>query len=125
MLRRLSNVNNIYVNSVGLGSVVQFGDSTNLRPFSRALAVQRETEFFIGKEGNFEDYPVFTKPIPQPYFYERINMVGYNVKPTIKVNNIKVTALSASAILHVGSTENISAESRVKHIRQLVNVKEE
>lgn len=124
MLKRLSTVNNIYVNSVGLGSVVQFGDSTNLRPFSRALAVQREKQFFIGNEGNFEDYPVFTKPLRQPYFYERINMVEHNVKPVIKVNNIKVTALSASAILHVGSTDHISAESRVKHIRQLLSAEE-
>ncbi|QOR67494.1 spore germination protein GerPE [Cytobacillus suaedae] len=124
MLKRLSKVNSIYVNSVGLGSVVQIGDSTNLRPFSRALAVQREKQIFFGAEGRFEEYPVFTKPLRQPYFYERVNMIQNNVKPTIKVNNIKVTAISASGIVHVGSTENISSESRVKHIRQILSDEE-
>lgn len=125
MLGRLSKVNNIYVNSLGLGSVVQIGDSTNLRPFSRALAVQRETQLFYGNEGRFEEYPVFTKPLRQPYFYEKLNMIQNNIKPTIRVNNIKVTAVSASGIVHVGSTQHISSESRVKHIRQMLSADEE
>ncbi len=125
MFRRLSTVNNIYVNSVGLGSVVQIGDSTQLRPFSRALAVQRETQIFYGVEGNLDEYPVFTKPLVQPRFYETLNMVEHNLRPAIKVNNIKVTAVSASGIIHIGSTENISSESRVKHIRQILSDEEE
>lgn len=125
MLRRSSNVKNIYVNSVGLGSVVQIGDSTNLRPLSRALAVQREKQVFFGVEGNLDEYPVFTKPLVQPHFYEKVNMVEHNLKPSINVNNIKVSAVSASGIFHVGSTEHISSESRVKHIRQILSDEEE
>jgi spore germination protein PE len=119
MLRRLSVVNNIYVNSLGLGSVFQIGDSTNIRPLSRALAVQREYQLFYDEEGNFE-YPVFTKPIPQPLFFEKVYMAEMNEKPTIKVNNISVTAVSSSGVVQIGSTGDISSESRIKHIRQLL-----
>ncbi|MDF0726960.1 spore germination protein GerPE [Cytobacillus sp. S13-E01] len=120
MLKRLSVVNNLYVNSLGIGSVLQLGDSTNIRPQARALAVQREYQLFFEEEGNFYSYPIFTEPIPQPLFYEKVYMAEFNEKPIIKVNNVSVTAVSSSAVVQVGSTGDITSESRVKHIRQLL-----
>ncbi|MFZ7945269.1 MULTISPECIES: spore germination protein GerPE [Bacillaceae] len=120
MLTRISSVDHIEVKQVAFSSVIQLGDSCILNGFSRALAIQREAEIFYGDEGNFPSYRTFKKPLPLPPITESISFLRHNINPIIKVNNIDVTAVSSSSVLHVGNTRNVSMEVRVKHIRQLL-----
>jgi spore germination protein PE len=125
MLERTSVLNTVKVNSASFASTIQLGDSRTINGFSRALAVQREADVFYGKEGNFSNYLVFSEPIPLLPITEKITISTHNKLPVIKVNTISIIAMSSAAILHVGNSENISLEARVKHIRQLLNAEEE
>jgi spore germination protein PE len=125
MLERSSVVNNIKVNSASFASTIQLGDSRIINGMSRALAVQREAEVFYGKEGNFLNYPVFSEPIPLLPITEKVRIFTHNTLPLIRVNNISILAMSSAAILHVGNSENVSMEVRVKHIRQLFQKEDE
>ncbi|MFC0470358.1 spore germination protein GerPE [Halalkalibacter kiskunsagensis] len=119
MFKRTSSVKTISVTDVSLGSIFEIGDSCHIKPRSKALAVQREYELFFGDEGNFEAFPIFTKPLPKSIIDENVNFTKHNDSPFIYVNHIDVTSCSASGVLHIGSTKTIDAEARVKHIRQL------
>jgi spore germination protein PE len=125
MLQRSSVVNAIKVNSASFASTIQLGDSHIINGFSRALAVQREAEVFYGNEGNFLTYPVFSEPIPLLPITEKVRIFTHNTLPLIRVNNISILAMSSAAILHVGNSENVSMEVRVKHIRQLFQKEDE
>lgn len=120
MNKRTSIVHSTKVINVGLGSVFQIGDSGQITPFSLALAVQRQTQLFYGTEGNFNTFPIFLRKLPMPNFYTPIKINRYNKTPVIKVNNIKVTSVSAAGVYHIGSTNSIDAVTRIKHIRQLL-----
>ncbi|MEH7246652.1 spore germination protein GerPE [Neobacillus niacini] len=125
MLQRSSVVNTIHVTSAFFASVIQLGDSRIINGFSRALAVQREAEVFNSKEGNFSNYRVFSEPIPFLPINESMTISTHNSLPIIKVNTISILAMSSDAILHVGNSENVSMEVRVKHIRHLQHNKDE
>ncbi|WP_161784678.1 spore germination protein GerPE [Halalkalibacter okhensis] len=124
MLKRMSFIDAIKVNNVGLSSILEIGDSYSIKPRTKALAIQRQLEYFYGDEGHFKD-PVFTRPLPQPTFDEPIRFVRYNESPCIKVNNISVTAIAASSVMHIGSTTCIESDSRVKNVRQLARTLED
>ncbi|WP_160724646.1 spore germination protein GerPE [Bacillus sp. USDA818B3_A] len=120
MLTRTSSVDHLFINQVAFSSVIQLGDSCYLNGFSRALAVQRETEFFYGNEGNFPSYGIFRRPLPLPPIDESFTFFRYNPIPVIKTNHIHITAVSNSSSVHIGSTKHVSMETRIKHIRQLL-----
>jgi len=119
LLNRISNVHAAYVNSVGISSVFQIGDSCQITPIVKAIAIQREQEIFFGNEGNFNKFSLFREKIPQPIFDEDFYSAYYDETPTINVKGIKVTAVSSSAVIHLGSTDEIKSIARIKHIRQL------
>lgn len=99
---------------------MEIGDSSFIQGVSRAIAVQREAEIFFGNEGDFKSYPIFTESIPLPPLNEHITMHTTQLNPVIKVRNIDVIGVSASSLLHIGSSKHISMESRVEHIRHLL-----
>lgn len=125
MLQRTSCVDNINIKVVSFASLLQLGDSKVINSFSRALAIQREAESFLGNEGNFANYSVFSEPIPLPPIREEFSYHAHHLNPIIKVKNIHVTGVSSASILHVGSSRHVSMEVRVKHIRQLLPRKNE
>jgi spore germination protein PE len=125
MLQRSSVVNTINIETVSFSSIVQLGDSQIINGFSRAIAVQREAEVFFAKEGEFSSYPIFSKEIPLPPITEPINFSSWSSKPLIKVNQVAIIGISSSSVLHVGNSETVSMEARVKHIRQLLPKDEE
>lgn len=118
---RTSIVDAIKIQVVSETGIFQIGDSTQLNPISYALAVQREHELFFSNEGNFGAYRVFTMNIPSEAIHEQMNITFHNENPIIRVNNINILGVTASGIAHIGSTCNIQAETRVKHIRQLLD----
>ncbi|WP_199622463.1 spore germination protein GerPE [Paenibacillus alkalitolerans] len=117
---RVSLVANTKVLAVSTGSIFSVGDAVHLKPKARALAVQREVPVFLGDEGNFEKFKIFTQKIPQPEAAETINMQVHNISPWIKVGNVKIHSVAASSIFQIGSNKTIDSEARVKHIRQLL-----
>ncbi|MBY0095290.1 spore germination protein GerPE [Mesobacillus maritimus] len=119
MLQRTASVNNVEMDSLAIASVFQIGDSNLIQGFSRAIAVQREVELFFDNEGNFANYPIFSEPLPLIPISETINMSRQNINPFIKVGNIDIIGVSSSSIVHLGNTNHVTLETRVKHIRQL------
>jgi spore germination protein PE len=119
-MQRTAAVGKVHVESVGIAAVLQIGDSRRIQGFSRALAVQRESEIFFGNEGNFAAYRIFSEPIPLRPITEQVQMSRHNVSPWIKVGTIDVLGVSASGVVHIGNTGDVSMEARVKHIRQLL-----
>ncbi|TYS65649.1 spore germination protein GerPE [Sutcliffiella horikoshii] len=117
---RISRVNDINLHSLSFSSYFHIGDSYYINAKSRALAVKREFPRFYGNEGNFSEYPIFSMQSPTPVLTERVNMSVNNVNPNICVNTIKIKGVSSSSVLQIGSSQTICAESRVKHIRQLL-----
>ncbi|MBY0121075.1 spore germination protein GerPE [Bacillus sp. S/N-304-OC-R1] len=120
MLSRTSIVDHLHVDTTIFSSVVQIGDSKFIQGFSRALADQRETDVFFGNEGSFEAFYAFTKPIPIPPINDYVAMQTTNLCPAIKVNNIFINGVSTTGIVHIGSSQHISLEARIKHIRELL-----
>lgn len=120
MLQRTSYVNHINIKNISFSSILQVGDSHIINALTRALAVQREQELVYGTEGNYAKYPIFSEPIPLPPITEDITYRSHHLNPIIKVNDVHVLGFSASSILHVGNSQNIYMEARVKHIRQLL-----
>lgn len=121
MLQRSSYVDNITVLVASYSSILQLGDSCIINGLSRALAIQREVEFFSENEGSFSAYPIFSEPIPFPSVNEPFTFRSHHAKPLIKVQKIDVIGFSSSSVLHVGNSKHISMEARVKHIRQLLD----
>ncbi|MDP4154317.1 MAG: spore germination protein GerPE [Bacillota bacterium] len=117
---RSSYVDQIDVKVASFSSVLQLGDSCIINGLSRALAVQREEEQEYGNEGNFAAYSAFTEPIPLTPITENFCYQTHHLHPIIKVNHINVIGFSSASVLHVGNSQNISMEARVKHIRQLL-----
>ncbi|MFP3720269.1 spore germination protein GerPE [Niallia circulans] len=119
MLQRTSVVDLITINTVSFSSIVEIGDATYHQSASRALAVQRQKEFFYGSETEYEDYSVFTEPIPLLPIIENVTCHFENRKPIIKVNHINIIGISSASLLQVGNCRHLYAEARIKHIRQI------
>lgn len=119
MLQRTSSVDKINIDTISFSSVFEIGDSSSIQGFSRAIAVQRDAEFFHGREGNYSAYRIFSEPIPLLPIEEDIAIQTTQLNPVIKVQKIDIIGVSASSVIHIGSSRDISMEARVKHIRQL------
>ncbi|MEH7235541.1 spore germination protein GerPE [Bacillus sp. JJ1562] len=120
-MQRISVVDLIYVNSVSFSSILEIGDSQKITPVSQALAVQREVPIFFTNEGDFSKYPIFSRELPKVKVTETVNMNIFNQNPVIKVDSVRVTGVSSAAVMQIGSTETIHTESKVKHIRKLLD----
>lgn len=123
MMERISVVDLIYVNSLSFSSILEIGDSKKITPVTKALAVQREVPVFFTNEGDFSQFPIFSRELPKVKVTETVNMNIVNQNPIIKVDSIKVDGVSSAAVMQVGSTETIHTESKVKHIRKLLDDK--
>lgn len=119
MWMRTTKVDNININSIGSASVFQIGDSQIIQCLTCALVVQREKELFFGNEGNLNSYPIFNRSIRDHPVHETISMKTTALTPIIQVGDVDVLAVSSSAVIHIGNSEQIRAESRIKHIRHL------
>ncbi len=124
MIPRLSVVDNFHLRTLAYSSILEIGDSNQILPYSKALAVQREEEIFFGNEGHF-NFPLFLTLIPRPQISEQIQINRINESSEIHVHSVDITAASFSGVIHIGSTNHIEGESWIKHIRQLYSVEEE
>lgn len=119
MFKRTSIVNDIDTTALTISSIAEIGDSAHIHAFSRAFALQREEQLFLGDEAPLGNYDIFNRPFPDEPLAEHIQFESIAVNPFIKVGSINITAISSSSILHIGSSRNICLESRIKHVRHL------
>ena len=110
MLKRTSKVDSLKLDSAGIASVIQIGDSKGINSFTRAIAVQREKELFFSNEGNFNVYEIFSYSLPIPPIDEPITIQSTSLNSFIKVGSIDVLGISAASILHIGSSDIFKSE---------------
>ncbi|MGF7031872.1 spore germination protein PE [Paenibacillus mucilaginosus] len=120
---RTSVVGSIRVIDIGYASTLLIGDLVDFAPVSLALAVQREIPRYYGNEGKFEDFPLFVMPIPLTSEEQPVNLTARQTCARIEVDRVRITAVSSSSMVQVGSNRSVRAESRVKHIRQLLRAR--
>ena len=116
---RISNVGSIHVTVVGNPAVFEIGDSQQLNPCSYAIAVQRQQAIFREAEFNFRDYPLFSRRLLRPVVHEDIRIRTINDSPEIRVDKIKIFSVSSSSIIHLGSSQTLITDSRIKNIRHV------
>ncbi|MCJ7840385.1 spore germination protein GerPE [Lederbergia sp. NSJ-179] len=119
MGKRNSMVQSIHVTNILFGSILEIGDTIKINGFSQALAVQRREELFFGKEGSFTTYSIFSEPTWMPTLPEIPTITKYQALPNIRVKDIRIKGLSASAVTQIGNTKNVYMDSKVHHIRQI------
>ncbi|EXX85775.1 spore gernimation protein [Paenibacillus darwinianus] len=118
-MTRLSLVGTVKIRTILFSAIFQAGDNLVIAPSSSVFAVQREVPTYLGNEGNFND-PLFTAPIPRPIQDEQVQVSIRNVKPLIQVGSLDIIGVSTASVVQIGSNRLIQAESRMKHIRQLL-----
>ncbi|KRG16666.1 hypothetical protein ACA30_00605 [Virgibacillus soli] len=119
MWKRNSMVQTIHITNIIFSSILEIGDTVRTRGYSRALADQRREEIFFGNEGNFGTYSIFSEPTIMPPLPPLPKIEKYHALPNIRVGNIRIKGLSASAITQVGNTHNVYMDSKIHHIRHL------
>lgn len=124
MNHRISLVPYVYINSVSYSSIFEIGDSHGIDAKSRAIAVQREYPLFLEGEANFRSYRIFSEDIPLPSLDVTVKSRFIHDNPIIKVKSLEIVGTSNASVIQIGSTHQIKAEARVKHIRQLLSDKD-
>ncbi|PEA53119.1 spore gernimation protein GerPE [Bacillus pseudomycoides] len=121
MFRHISVVHQPSVSSLGLGAVIQIGDTNHAELKSRAIIVQREIANFLSQEGRFEAYEIFVDDeITIPTRVNEVQMKVINTNPFIEVNCITIQSMLSASCLHIGSIDYAFINSRILQIRQFV-----
>jgi spore germination protein PE len=120
--KRISIVGNMTISNISESSTFQVGDSAVIQARNRVFAVQREVATFWSNEGNFNLYPIFSRPIEYPPILEgdNVTMSVDNLGSTINVGNVRILAISSSSVTQVGSNRVIEADNRILNIRQYI-----
>jgi spore germination protein PE len=116
---RTSHVQSFTNISIDDSSVIEIGDSEHIDAISCILAVQRDKAIFYEREFEFGDYTAFSEPLPLPDC-SPITRLTFHENPTIRVDKVNVSFVAASSVIHIGSSECVEMETRVKNIRHLV-----
>lgn len=119
MEKRTSIIQQVKLTELGTTAIFEIGDTKEITPVSKAIAIQRERAIFDVNELHFEDLFIFTMTIPQPPVDRSVEMIRINESPQIQVGHIELFSISSSSVFHLGSSESLQSESRIKHIRHL------
>jgi spore germination protein PE len=119
-MNRTSLVNYVILTSIADSSTFIAGDVAKITSNTRAYAVQRQVAVFFKEEGEFEDFPLFSREIPRPGIAEQVNMRVIQESPYIRVNSVDVIGVAQGSSMQIGSTLIIDLEARIKHFRQFV-----
>ncbi|MGN7469999.1 spore germination protein GerPE [Brevibacillus sp. SAFN-007a] len=120
MHRRTSHVKKLNSLSIDDSSVLQIGDSKEINAQANVLAVQREKAIFYAHEFEFEDYAMFSVPLSPPCPVEPMCLDTFHDCSHIHVRTVHVPFAAASSLIHIGSTDHLTLETRVKNIRHLL-----
>lgn len=120
MYSRTSHIQSFTNISIDASSVIEIGDSEHIGAIAYILAVQRDKAVFYEKEFEFGDYTAFSEPLPLHVDCNPITSLTFHENPTIRVDKVNVSFVAASSVIHIGSSECVEMETRVKNIRHLV-----
>jgi len=116
---RISFVKLIQVDSISASAILIVGDAQRLNSDSKALLFQQDSPTYLETGGNFDDYSIFSKEIPEPTELIPVQMNIVNESKFINVRELIITGVDTSSIVQIGSNRSIACESRSKQIRQL------
>lgn len=119
MFSRISKVDRINIQLVLFSSFIQIGDCQFIDSENDVLAIQRRSDILHTEEKDFKDYSLFQSYPPLLPIVEPVVMNTNHLQPFISVGAIKVSVVSASAVVGVGNTEHIRLRNRVEHIRYI------
>ena len=119
MSKRSSYVQTAKIISVNLSSVFQIGDSRQISALSRVIAYQKEVEMFDGTEPILQPVDRLGTQVP---FTLNDQMETYHAWPAIHVNNVRIKGISVASMFHIGNSNTIDLQTRVKHQRQLSEI---
>lgn len=125
MEKRTSSIQHVKLTELDTTAIFEIGDSQEIKPISKAIAIQRERAIFLANELHFEDFFIFSMPIPYPISDQSVEMIRINEIPHIQVGHIDLFNVSSSSVVHLGSSECLLSESRIKHIRHLFERKQQ
>jgi spore germination protein PE len=120
MNNRISSIGHISATAVDDSSIIEIGDTVEITPVNHVIAVQRERAIFFENEFNFMDYSMFARPLVQLVVKEDIALTRINESPVIQVKNINILRVLGSSLVHLGSSQMMKAEARIKNIRHLL-----
>jgi len=112
-------VQDVRLDNLLFSSIFQVGDNVKLSPRSTVLAMQKELPQFIGSEGRFDKYSIFSKPFQRLPETEQIEMSVHHANPFIQVGYLKVLGMSTAAVVQIGANQILDCENRTKHIRHV------
>ncbi|SDR90479.1 spore germination protein PE [Paenibacillaceae bacterium GAS479] len=119
---RTSYIGSVEMITVGLSSVIHFGDTGTINAKSTGIAVQRQLDHRVGGEVDFSGYSLFNaplNPLPEESLDEAdVRTIRSNPVPAIQLGSLYVITYSSSSILLGGSAVEVNLESRLKHFRQ-------
>lgn len=119
---RISFVKRVQVDSISASAILIVGDAQRLNPTSKALLFQQESPTYLETDGDFNEYAIFSKEIPEPTELIPVQMNIINESKYINVGALIITGVDTSSIIQIGSNCSIESESRSKQIRQLIMV---
>lgn len=115
---RVSVVHTVKINQVLDASIVELGDHKEASLFNRSIALQRAIPKFDGDESRFAAYRIFSLPLPPLPFEPDVLTVDNTDAGPIRVGLFRSLLVDASSFVRVGCGSSVTAESRIKHIRQ-------
>ncbi|QJC51752.1 spore germination protein GerPE [Paenibacillus albicereus] len=119
---RTSYIGSAELISIGLASVIQFGDTGSVNARVTGLAVQRQLDHRAGGEVDFAGYSLFVKPFnlveEESAEAADVRTIRSNPCPAIQVGCVNVIAYSSASVLLGGNAVEVNLESRLKHFRQ-------
>ncbi|PRS07834.1 spore gernimation protein GerPE [Bacillus atrophaeus] len=121
MLKRLSHLRFAKINSIGISSVFQAGDTNEIDMNVKVFAVQRYIPLYEAKEGSFnrDEYQIFQQPAVKPLPETGIQSAFCHEVPSIRVRSVNIQGVSSSSVFHIGSASAVYGDARVKHIREI------
>ncbi|WP_192705251.1 spore germination protein GerPE [Paenibacillus sp. OAS669] len=119
-MSRWSVVGFVDVFNLSEASILQAGDNRSINSASKVMTVVRQVPTYLGNEGNFTKYPVYSRPIPLPASGDSLSMKVNNDCSVIKVRSVRIIGIAGSSVFQAGRNEIIESEARVKEFRQFI-----
>ena len=106
-MKRHVLVDNVYIINISNSSACICGESGHIDAYTRALAIQRQVPVFFEDEGNYEDYPIFSRSIPAWQLPSEVDLDVIHDHKTIHVGCLDVIATASASVVQVGSIDTI------------------
>ncbi len=119
---RTAVVRYVRVDNVGQSSILNAGDAARFQAEADIFALQREVADFAGDEAPLSMFSAFSEPIPEVKRRENVFTSRIHDDPYIRVEEIRVIGVSASAGMFIGSCAQMTMVSRTLNIRHFIQL---